>query len=69
MLVTAILLLVASMFTAFYCDQVRMYKIVAFAIVYVVEADLVYLYFLVYLVYLIYLVNLVYLVYLVYLVV
>ena len=34
MLVTAILLLVASMFTAFYCDQVRMYKIVAFAIVY-----------------------------------
>ena len=56
MLVTAILLLVASMFTAYYCDQVRVYKIVAFAIVYVVEADLVYLVYLDYLVYLVYLV-------------
>ena len=53
MIVTAILLLVASMFTAYYCDQVRVYKIVAFAIVYEVEVDLVYLDYLVYLVYLV----------------
>ena len=59
MLVTAILLLVASMFTAFYCDLVRVYKIVAFAIVYVVEADLVYLDYLDYLDFLVYLVYLV----------
>ena len=59
MLVTAILLLVASMFTAFYCDQVRVNKNVAFAIVYVVEADLVYLDYLDYLDFLVYLVYLV----------